>query len=508
MSKHQWYDNISLFQTIKFTIILTFTNIYYLGPCPLIAIANVLILKDEMKINTSFNQVSIDHLVESLANIILATDTGSSLKNSESKFVDIQACLNILPKLKDGLDLNIKSSKVNGFEFTEELSLFDTLEIPILHGWIASNIDECFGYESNRDCFTADNMDLINSLSYNNLVYKVIEYQKLLEKKGNVASKADADANMKLRSEGKACEHFLKCTSRQLTPAGILKMYDYLTDGDLAIFFRNNHFNTIYCHEGQIFLLVTDLGYIDVKNATWELLDLDGVDGNCQFVNDHFRSSSSKNPNHKEIHDGTYAITDPEGTYSLPRDECGTYALPENSHSTTMNTTIVDIDDLSIPIVTATVLPIRVGERVNHDKNNEKDSNNISAAQADKAEEIHLIDLNDSIDDSNNLHLVDTNLITTPTQQNIDLLDDTNIGNGAKETNEEEKLDQEDNKFLGGTIENEVSIVNKQIDCELKDSEENGYNENIDGQDQEIENVEPLTNDWECVLDDKGNEVF
>ena len=32
-------------------------------------------------------------------------------------------------------------------------------------------------------------MDFINSLSYNNLVYKVIEYQKLLEKKGNGVSK-------------------------------------------------------------------------------------------------------------------------------------------------------------------------------------------------------------------------------------------------------------------------------------------------------------------------------
>ena len=35
-----------------------------------------------------------------------------------------------------------------------------------------------------------------------------------------------------------------------------------LRDRQMAVLFRNNHFNTIFYHQGAIYILVTDQGYL------------------------------------------------------------------------------------------------------------------------------------------------------------------------------------------------------------------------------------------------------
>jgi hypothetical protein len=76
----------------------------------------------------------------------------------------------------------------------------------------------------------------------------------------------------KLYYEGRIIERFLTETASQLTYSGLIKLYEFLTDRHLAVFFRNNHFSTLFFYQGQIFLLVTDFGFIDQSDVVWELV--------------------------------------------------------------------------------------------------------------------------------------------------------------------------------------------------------------------------------------------
>jgi hypothetical protein len=58
-------------------------------------------------------------------------------------------------------------------------------------------------------------------------------------------------------------------------------------EGELAVFFRNNHFSTLLKHGGRVFLLLTDLGFGSVEHAVWE--QQTQVEGDNPFFDGDFR---------------------------------------------------------------------------------------------------------------------------------------------------------------------------------------------------------------------------
>lgn len=56
-------------------------------------------------------------------------------------------------------------------------------------------------------------------------------------------------------------QDFLESSSSQLTHHGLASLREGLRSNELAVFFRNNHFNTIFLHKGVVHILVTDQGY-------------------------------------------------------------------------------------------------------------------------------------------------------------------------------------------------------------------------------------------------------
>lgn len=62
-----------------------------------------------------------------------------------------------------------------------------------------------------------------------------------------------------------AIQTFLDGTASQLTAYGIASIQRFMSENQMAVFFRNNHFSVIHQHHGQLYLLLTDLGF---KNAT------------------------------------------------------------------------------------------------------------------------------------------------------------------------------------------------------------------------------------------------
>jgi len=89
-----------------------------------------------------------------------------------------------------------------------------------------------------------------------------------------------------LATKGHVVEIFLRETGHQLTRYGLEKLHEHMQEMGVCVFFRNNHFSTMTMFEGQLFLLVTDLGYATVDEVVWEKLD--AIDGNTDYFNSFF----------------------------------------------------------------------------------------------------------------------------------------------------------------------------------------------------------------------------
>lgn len=244
------------------------------GPCPLIAIANVLLLQDKIFISVDRSLISLSELTQIVANAILEKIGGSTLPDHIKL---VESVLNILPKLANGLDLNVIFSGVNKFEFTEEISVFDALGIQLLHGWI---------YDSD-DTVTAS---VIGNQSYNHLIFRLVEYKSLSTKSAECGKENEktngSEEHAQLCYEAGVIETFLNKTAQQFTYTGMLALYNTLHDRQFAVFFRNNHFSTLFFHQGQLFSLITDLGYRYESAVVWEILN--DVDGNSDFFDSRF----------------------------------------------------------------------------------------------------------------------------------------------------------------------------------------------------------------------------
>ncbi|KAF4703499.1 Ubiquitin carboxyl-terminal hydrolase MINDY-1, partial [Perkinsus olseni] len=106
------------------------------GPCPLLAVANVLLLRNKLQLHKDMSSISFDDLVGRIANIMFDSnqDRGDVAKGLED-------AVTLLPSLNKGLDVNVKFDSCDGFEFTPELGVFDLLDITLVHGWVVSKDD-------------------------------------------------------------------------------------------------------------------------------------------------------------------------------------------------------------------------------------------------------------------------------------------------------------------------------------------------------------------------------
>jgi len=228
------------------------------GPCPLIAIANGLLLENKIFIHPDQSFISLKDLQSLLANYLFesslnptSSSSSSSLANEEEtvnllqrqqQFDDV---LKLLPTLSTGLNLNVKFFGVTEFENTQELAIFDALTMPLFHGWVVDPRDE-------------PTAEALNTLSYNQIVEKL------------VTSGTDDDSQSE---QILLIENFLASTQAQLTDEGLLQLYEKVKERSIAVFFRNNHYATLYRFEAVLYLLVTDVGYSKMPQVVWEKLD-------------------------------------------------------------------------------------------------------------------------------------------------------------------------------------------------------------------------------------------
>jgi len=236
------------------------------GPCPLLGIANVLLLRNQIRIPDDKKTTTLGELLQIVTNLMLdkkPQDDRGSVSSSGSRNLasatfqgNLEGCLNVLPKLHEGMDVNVQFRDVRAFEFTQELGIFDLLEIGLMHGWIVSKQDETM-------------FNLLKDESYNTLVERIIKLSEKEEDSG----------------EATLLRCWLDDTMSQLTYDGLQELHENILDHELAVLFRNAHFTTVYKRENRLYLLNTDIGFLD-SELIWE--QFDEVDGDTIHVRNDF----------------------------------------------------------------------------------------------------------------------------------------------------------------------------------------------------------------------------
>lgn len=231
------------------------------GPCPLLAIMNTLFLRWKAKLPAQTEVVTTEDLMAHLGECVLSVTPREKADGMELNFQqNMSDAMAVLPKLSTGLDVNVRFTGVTDFEYTPECIVFDLLDIPLYHGWLV-------------DPQSPEMVASVGKLSYNQLVEKIIDY------------KHSADSSRV--SEGLVAEQFLESTATQLSYHGLCELNTTAKEGEISVFFRNNHFSTMIKHKGHLYLLVTDQGFLQEEGLVWE--SLHNVEGDGNFCDSEFR---------------------------------------------------------------------------------------------------------------------------------------------------------------------------------------------------------------------------
>ncbi|RWS13118.1 hypothetical protein B4U79_03794 [Dinothrombium tinctorium] len=229
------------------------------GPCPLIAVMNVLLLRGRVRLPSMMELITPSQVMEYLGDCILSSLPRNVSEDEQLNYEqNMHDAIAILPKLQTGLDVNVKFTAITHFEYTPELIVFDLLHIPLYHGWLI-------------DPEMSDIAKAVGNCSYNQLVDKVI---------------TNKSAEQELVAEALIAEQFLEKTASQLTYHGLSQLISNIKEGELSVLFRNNHFITLYKHKKELYQLVTDQGFLTESNVVWETLN--NIENDGQFVDSDF----------------------------------------------------------------------------------------------------------------------------------------------------------------------------------------------------------------------------
>jgi len=254
------------------------------GPCPLLALCNVLLLRNQISLSQHTRYVSFNELVEMVSGFLF--DANASASTGDGTAADLrenlESCLEILPRLNVGLDVNVKFASATDFEYTRELAVFDLLDIHLFHGWLVSKHDET--------AFKA-----FGHLSYNQVVERLIAMHDVQQKQREAAdNQGETELGLeaeRIVEEGMLIQDFLDRTASQLSYDGLLELHEVARERQLSVFFRNSHFNTLLKYEHSLYLLCTDIAFAH-SHVCWEKLD--EVDGDTSYCDAQFRVNEAQ----------------------------------------------------------------------------------------------------------------------------------------------------------------------------------------------------------------------
>ena len=187
--------------------------------------------------------------------------------------------------------------------------MFDSFNLPLYHGWVC-------------DVQDTSTYAVVGHRSYNQCVFRLVEWrewqqqqqQRRKEGAGIGAVLGDEDGedrgdddgddeeeeeaeeeeeeeeeDVYLATDGPVIDAFFSSTAAQLTYYGLLLLHAQVKERQLGVFFRNNHFSTLFKLDGRLYLLATDAGFVDT-GVVWELLD--EIDGDTEYCGEDFTGAT------------------------------------------------------------------------------------------------------------------------------------------------------------------------------------------------------------------------
>ncbi|KAI3835466.1 hypothetical protein MKX03_034556, partial [Papaver bracteatum] len=196
--------------------------------------------------------------------------------------------------------------------YTPELGVFRLLVIPLYHGWMVDPQDSDTAKSFESKPYTALLEEVANYYARNagGEEKKVLpEGKRRLRRRrsslkyiGVVACgttlilgpSTTPSVNLSMNGrepilDGLLINNLLKNNKNQLTIYGLCALQQGLEDGEFCVFFCNNHFNTMLKYNNELYVLITDQGYLsqpDFGVAVWEKLN--EVSGNTIHVTRDF----------------------------------------------------------------------------------------------------------------------------------------------------------------------------------------------------------------------------
>jgi hypothetical protein len=225
-----------------------------------------------------------------LANILLERHARKA-DNEPNLAKLLEDAMHILPNLNQGMDVNVKFESVDAFEYTTQLSVFEVLGIPIVHGWIVDPNDR-------------DAQEVLKNLSYNQAAELA-----LTQFGGGSDQKEEKEEEHERIAKALVVGRWLERNSSQLTRYGLDQLIRRLPEGTLAVLFRNNHFSVIHKRNNQLFALVTDSSFNEFPDVMWE--ELAEIGGDTRYLDSNFQpvdftkpraQRTSSNPSGGNVH--------------------------------------------------------------------------------------------------------------------------------------------------------------------------------------------------------------
>ncbi|KAJ6007338.1 hypothetical protein N7540_011314 [Penicillium herquei] len=257
------------------------------GPCPLLALINTLVLRADstmqpppiVKALQTREQISLGLLIEALFEELI-TRLGP-----EDSFPDIEALSQFLTILHTGMNVNPRLTletvdSLGTFLQTPDLQLYSTFGVPLIHGWLAS--------------WSSPVHDAMARVAQFHEDIQLLHFRKQeLEERIMRGESLSPDEEHRM-ADIQTIQYFVDIENKtQLSPFGLTQLSSKLAPGSVSIFFRNDHFSTLYKHpqSHQLFTLITDAGYANHAEVVWEsVVDVTGF--NSEFFAGDFRTVS------------------------------------------------------------------------------------------------------------------------------------------------------------------------------------------------------------------------
>ncbi|PWY88071.1 DUF544 domain protein [Aspergillus sclerotioniger CBS 115572] len=265
------------------------------GPCPLLALVNALVLGSAshdsqspiVKALQTREQISLGLLIEALFDE-LVTHLGPN-----DELPDIEALTRFLTMLHTGMNVNprltLESNDALGtFLQTEDIRLYGTFGLPLIHGWVATPSTEADAALARMGQYHED--------------IQLLPFRKQDLEDRVIRGSLLTPAEELVVSDIQTIQRFTEFENpTQLSTFGLEHLMANLQPGSFSILFRNDHFSTLYKHPQlrRLFTLVTDAGYSSHAEVVWEsLVDVNGSEAG--FYSGDFRPVSHNAPQHSD----------------------------------------------------------------------------------------------------------------------------------------------------------------------------------------------------------------